>query len=193
MQVLLQFPGRAVPSLRVLVEALQGDRLDVARQSRHQPRRRHWLCRLDLLQGLQHGGAAERGTPGQTPFREAFGGWVLGSDRYLARLREVAGSVRSDPPPPEARQLAGLDPEAILEAVSEHYGLHLSDLAHWGDPHIARAIAAWLCRRHCEVPLYELAPSLRLARADSVPNLPRRIDARLKSYLRLANDLYSTG
>ncbi|HKM53749.1 MAG TPA: hypothetical protein VJY33_10085 [Isosphaeraceae bacterium] len=45
--------------------------------------------------------------PPPSPFREAFGGWVLGSERFLARLRELAGPVASDPPVPEARQLAG--------------------------------------------------------------------------------------
>jgi len=127
--------------------------------------------------------------PPPSPFREAFGGWVLGSERFLARLRELAGPVASDPPVPEARQLAGRDPEAIFEAVCGHYSLDRSALARRGDPHIARAVAAWLCRRHCEVPLHELSPRLGLSRADRVPNLTRRIDARLRSHPQLADEL----
>ena len=50
-----------------------------------------------------------------------------------------------------------------------------------GDPHIARAVAAWLCRRHSEVPLRELAPQLGLSRADSVPKQTRGMDARLRA------------
>ncbi len=100
-------------------------------------------------------------------------GPALGSERFLGRLRELAGPVVCDPPAPEARQFAKRDAEAIFRAVSEHDGLDRSALGQRGDPHIARAVAAWLCRRHSEVPLRELAPRLGLSRADSVPNLTR--------------------
>ena len=56
--------GRVAPG-RLLVEALQADRLEVARQLRHQPRRRHRLAPLDLLQGLQRRGGPERRPAGQ--------------------------------------------------------------------------------------------------------------------------------
>jgi hypothetical protein len=87
------------------------------------------------------------------------------------------------------RLFAGRDAEAIFSAESEHYGLDRSALAHRGDPHIARAVAARLCRRHSEDPLRELAPRLGLSRADSVPNLTRRIDARLRAHPKLADEL----
>ncbi|MGA7495284.1 MAG: transposase [Isosphaeraceae bacterium] len=127
--------------------------------------------------------------PPPSPFREAFGCWVLGSERFLERLRELAGPVVCDPPTPEARQLAGRDAEAIFRAVSKHYGLDRSALARRGDPHIARAVSAWLCRRHSEAPLRELAPLLGMSRADSVPNLTRRMDARLRAQPKLADEL----
>ncbi len=87
------------------------------------------------------------------------------------------------------RLFAGRDAEAIFSAVSEHYGLDRSALAHRGDPHIARAVAAWLCRRHSKDPLRDLAPRLGLSRADSVPNLTRRMDARLQARPQLADEL----
>jgi hypothetical protein len=43
-----------------------------------------------------------------SPFREAFGGWVLGSDGFVARLRGLAGPLLADSAAPEARALAGL-------------------------------------------------------------------------------------
>jgi hypothetical protein len=64
-----------------------------------------------------------------------------------------------------------------------------SALAQRGDPHIACAVDAWLCRLHSEVPLRELAPLLGLSRADSVPNLTRRMDARLRARPQLADEL----
>ena len=57
------------------------------------------------------------------------------------------------------------------------------------DPHMARAVAARLCRRHTEATLGELAEWLGLSRADSVPNLTRRFQARLKSQPELLNDV----
>src|SRR5271166_5993646 len=61
--------------------------------------------------------------------------------------------------------------------------------AYPGDPDNARAVAAWLCRRHTEVPPGDLAPLLGLSRADSVPDLTRRMDARLRAHPQLADEL----
>ena len=38
--------------------------------------------------------------PPPSPFREAFGGWVLGSARFVDRLRTLAGPVAANPPRP---------------------------------------------------------------------------------------------
>ncbi len=127
--------------------------------------------------------------PPRSPFGEAFGGWILGSERFVARLRNLAGQVRSNPPVPEARQLAGLDPKRIIAAVAEFYGLEGPWLARHGDPHLARPVVAWLCRRHTEASLRQLAELLGLSRADSVPNLTRRLERRLKARPELFNDL----
>jgi putative transposase len=129
------------------------------------------------------------GDPPPPPFREAFGGWVLGSERFLARLRTHAGPNLSHSSVAEARQLAGLDPKRIFAAVADFYGLDAAALSRRHDPHLARAVAAWLCRRHTEASLRELAESLGLSRADSVPNLTRRLEARLKSSPGLSRDL----
>jgi hypothetical protein len=53
---------------------------------------------------------------------------------------------------------------------------------------MARAVAAWLCRRHTEATLADLAGWLGLSRADSVPNLTRRLEAQLKSRPELPDD-----
>ena len=78
---------------------------------------------------------------------------------------------------------------AILAAVADFYGTEATSLSRRHDPHLARAVAAWLCRRHTEATLRELAKWLGLSRADSVPNLTRRLEARLKASPRLAGDL----
>jgi putative transposase len=161
-----------------------------------------WVAHDELLAARQgdHGGRnarqayrrfVERGVddPPTSPFRDAFGGWVLGSERFLARLRSLASSIQTNPPVAEARQLAGLDPRRIFAAVRSFYGLDDDALSRRYDPHVARAVAAWLCRRHTEASLRELAASLGLSRPDSVPNLTRRIETRLKTSPELSNDL----
>ena len=74
-------------------------------------------------------------------------------------------------------------------AVTSCYGLDERALSRRHDPHVARAVAAWLCRRHTEASLRELAARLGLSRPDSVPNLTRRIETRLKASTELSNDL----
>jgi hypothetical protein len=73
--------------------------------------------------------------------------------------------------------------------VVDYYGLDASALLRRHDPHVARAVAAWLCRRHSEATLRELAVRLGLSRASSVPNLTRRLEARLAKSSRLAREL----
>ena len=90
--------------------------------------------------------------PPPQPFREAFGGWILGSERFVARLRSQASPIASNPPLAEARQFSALDPKRILAVVAKFYSLEATALSRRHDPHIARAVAAWL-RRHTEASL----------------------------------------
>jgi chromosomal replication initiation ATPase DnaA len=77
----------------------------------------------------------------------------------------------------------------ICTAVVDYYGLDPSALLRRHDPHLARAVAAWLCRRHTEAPLRELTVRLGLSRATSVPNLTRRVEARLEKSPRLKREM----
>jgi REP element-mobilizing transposase RayT len=164
--------------------------------------RRSWVRYDQLLaawQGDRGGNDAARAyrryveagltDPPASPFRETFGGWVLGSRDFVERLRAMAGPVASDPPLGEARQLAGLAPGIVLAAVTEYYGLEAGALTRRHDRHIARSVAAWLCRRHTEATLSQLAVLLGQSRADSVPSLVRRMEVRLKTSPRLAKDV----
>ena len=85
--------------------------------------------------------------------------------------------------------MAALVASDICDAVVRHYRLEPDDLARRGDSHLARAVAAWLCRRHTDEPLRALAGRFGLSRADSVPNLTRRVDARLRSSPGFADEL----
>ena len=140
----------------------------------------------DAYRRFTEDGLAE---PPPSPFRDAFGGWALGSGRFVDRLRTLAGPVSAGPSAPEARQLAGLDPDRICATVADYYGLDVSSLARRHDSHIARPVAAWICRRHAEVSLRDLAGRFGLSRADSVPNLTRRIEAQLPNSPGLAEEV----
>jgi REP element-mobilizing transposase RayT len=168
------------------------------------PRRRHAWVAYGTLLAAGRGDRDRGGDPGaayvryvkagvtdppESPFCAAFGGWILGSERFLEKLRNWPGLASSNPPLPEARQLAALDPNRIFAAVAAFYGLEESALARRHDRHRARAVAAWLCRRHTVAPLRVLAERLGLSRADSVPNLVRRVEARLKTSPGLAGEL----
>ena len=101
------------------------------------PDRRHpWVAYRALLDAWrgEHGGTdpaeayrrfTEAGLvdPPPSPFREAFGGWALGSSRFVDRLRTLAGPALPNSSAPEARLLAGLDPELICATVARYYGL----------------------------------------------------------------------
>ena len=165
-------------------------------------RRQSWVAHETLLSawGGEHGGTDPAGSyrryveagltdPPPSPFREALGHWVLGSAAYVERLRTLAGPIVADPPAPEARQLSGFDPEAICVAVREYYGLEDGSLSRRNDAHIARAIAAMLCRSHTEATLRDLAARFGLARGDSVPNLTRKAEVRLTTSPKLADEV----
>jgi hypothetical protein len=107
----------------------------------------------------------------------------------FARLQSLASSIRPDPLVAEARQLSGLDPKWIFAAVTSFYGLDDAALSRRHDPHVVGAVVAWLCCRHTEASLRELASGLQLSRPDSVPNLTRRIDTPMKASPELSNDL----
>jgi hypothetical protein len=84
------------------------------------PRRaQNWVARDQLLgawQGAWGGKDArtayvrfvEAGIedPPRPPFRQAVGGWILGSEGFVARLRKLAGTTVSKTPIPEERRLA---------------------------------------------------------------------------------------
>ena len=125
-----------------------------------------------------------------SPFNEAIGGWILGSERFVEQLRRWAGPVVANSRSPEARRSPqGSTPNRSSRLWPSSMGWSAASLPRRHDATQARAVAAWLCRRHTEVTLRVLAEHLGLARADCVPNMTRRIEAQLKTSPRLAADL----
>lgn len=165
--------------------------------------RRPWLAHDALLgampseQRAKDAAAAYRryvengiANPPPSPFRDAIGGWALGSARFMARLRAMAATT-APASAPRSRRRPPIDPDTICTAVTTYYGLEPSSLArrHDRDFTHARAMAAWLCRQYTEATLRELAERFGLSRADSVPNLTRRFAAEMSTSRALSADL----
>ncbi len=114
--------------------------------------------------------------PPPAPWTEARHGWLLGSERFLERVRQ---QVAHDKPPHgglrrEERLLRGLDLERLIEAVCKTYHVDRGELAARGTRSPARAALAYLAKHHSECTRTDLVPILGLSRPESVPNLSAR-------------------
>src|SRR3954469_16051128 len=110
-------------------------------------------------------------TPPTPPWAEARHGWLLGSERFLDRLRRQLGDPAGHDLRRERRQLRGLDLERVIAAVCKRYGVDRGQLAERGSRSQARAALAYLAKHHTESTRAELVPILGLSRPESVPNL----------------------
>jgi hypothetical protein len=119
--------------------------------------------------------------PRASPFRGRSAAEPWARRGSSASCGPAPGRCWPNPAASESRALAALDPDVICAAVVDHCGLDRSALLHRHDPHLARAVAAWLRRRHIEATLRELALRLRLSRATSVPNRTRRLEPAWRS------------
>ena len=112
--------------------------------------------------------------PPAAPWHEARHNWILGSERFVDRLRVIVqGRARRDVRR-EERLLRGVGLERVVEAVCQHYGVDQAELARRGSRSPARAALAYVARQHTEATLSDLVPILGLSRPESVPNLSRK-------------------
>ena len=133
--------------------------------------------------------AAGLTTPPAPPWAEARHGWLLGSERFLDRLRQRLGDQTHRDLRRERRLLRGLDLALVIEAVCSRYGVDRGQLAARGSRSPARAALAYLAKHHTESTRAELVPILGLSRPESVPNLSARFAALLQSESNARRDL----
>ena len=133
--------------------------------------------------------AAGLTTPPAPPWAEARHGWLLGSERFLDRLRQRLGDQAHRDLRRERRLLRGLDLARVIEAVCSWYGVDRGQLAARGSRSPARAALAYLAKHHTEATRAELVPILGLSRPESVPNLSARFAALLQSESNARRDL----
>jgi REP element-mobilizing transposase RayT len=127
--------------------------------------------------------------PPAAPWSQSPRSWMIGSERFMDRLRPLleghqpAGLRRGQ------RLLRGLELGRIIEAVCRHYGIKRSELARRGSRNPARAATAFLARKHSEATLAALVPILGVSRPESVPNLTKRFANWLENWADARQDL----
>ena len=133
--------------------------------------------------------AAGISNPPQAPWTQARHHWILGSERFVDRLRIlIQGRARRDLRR-EERALLGVELERVVQTVCRHYGVDRSELARRGSRSPARAALAFLARKYTEATLADLVPVLGVSRPESVPNLTRRFSIWLESQNDARRDL----
>ncbi len=123
------------------------------------------------------------------PFREAVVGWLLGSPKFVDRVRAGMTLPRHADAVPAARRLACADYRAVLAAVAEHYGIAVDSFMQKRSGAVSRGLAAWLARELTPVTLRELSSAFGLTHPDSVHNLIRRVDLALPGSRALRNEI----
>jgi len=117
--------------------------------------------------------------PPASPFAEAFQGLILGSGDFVARMRRRLRDRPADAALPELERLRPRPSlAAIVAAVAQHFGC---DVRRWQPGRrfddAARAVAAYLARRHFRHPAREVQAALGYASHGGVHNAVRRVDA----------------
>ena len=82
----------------------------------------------------------------EDPFRGAVGGWLLGSSRFLERIRALVTPPKHPEHVPMARRVLSLDYPVVLEAVARHFGISAERFGTQRSGLISRDLAAWLAR-----------------------------------------------
>ena len=169
----------------------------------HRGRRLEWVAHDELLAswGGASGGrdpaAAYRryvtaglSEPPESPWTEAYHGWILGSRAFVDRIAAMVRGIPHRQQRRESRLLQGLPLSRVVEVVCAVYEVDRTELRIRGSGHPARAALAYLARSRTVATNAELAPMLGVSRAESVPNLTRRFaawlatDARVRKQLR---------
>jgi putative transposase len=117
----------------------------------------------------------------ESPWTDAYHGWILGSQKFVDRVRAMVSNEPRRDRRRESRRMQGLSISRVSEVVCAEYGIERAELSQRGSRHPARPAMAYLARRHTAATNAELVAILGVSRAESVPNLTRRFDSWLAS------------
>jgi hypothetical protein len=136
--------------------------------------------------------------PAPSPLRGVAYGFILGSDRFVARICRLLAPVPDNPEQPALRRMRNRPSvERIAAVVAAHFAL---DPAGWRrgrrSDHIGRALAAYLARRRYGHSASETARALGYGRSSSIAQACERVErnlARLSPALKHVETALGTG
>lgn len=130
-------------------------------------------------------------SPPRSPFADALEGMLLGSDRFVARIRRLLDDRPTDRGVPQLEHLRQRPPvEEIVRVVAEHFKV---DATSWQPGHrtddASRAIAAYLARRRFGHPAGKVAKALGYRSASSVTRAVARVESGAEKLRRTTTKL----
>jgi hypothetical protein len=117
--------------------------------------------------------------PPANPFSAAWEGWLLGSEKFLKSIKRKFKSPQQLDQVRQARRLGSMEPQALIQAVAQHYDVDVSAYRQRRSTAAGRDLAAYLAHRHTTATLRDLAAPFGLNHPDSVSNLIRRAEKHL--------------
>ena len=127
--------------------------------------------------------------PPTSPFADAVDGWLLGSQAFVDRIKQLVNEPKHEDEVPQARRLRNLPLETVLEAVAHHFEVESTAFAEQRNALLARDIAAWLARRLTTQTLRQLTVPFGLTHPDSVSNLTRRAERAMTKNPKLRDEV----
>lgn len=129
--------------------------------------------------------------PLKSPFAEAIGGLILGSERFVDRIRQLLGNLPEDPDVPDRQRIREHAPlDAIAAAAAAYFGCDLQDwTAGRRTDDLSRALGAYLARRRFGYSAGQVARAFGYANHSSVSRAIRRVEAAGRSALKAAADV----
>jgi hypothetical protein len=122
------------------------------------------------------------------PFDEAKEGWLLGSQDFVERVKQMLEKPRQLDQVRQARQLL-LTSGEVIKATADYYGVSPDSYATRRSRAPGRDLAAYLAHRNTTATLRELSGMFGLSHPDSVSNLSRRAEQSLARSKTLRADL----
>jgi len=161
-----------------------------------------WIAYESVLkawQGTMGGSNAERAyrkfvesgieEPPENPLSNALEGWLLGSEAFLKRMKNLFLKPKQIDRVPRARRLSSLSATEVVTIVAEYFGTNVESFQVKRTASLERDIAAWMAHRRTTSTLRELSGIFGLQHPDSVSNLIRRAEAAIGKSEKVAKQI----
>jgi hypothetical protein len=112
--------------------------------------------------------------PTDSPWQDAYPGWVLGSGAFVDRVRAMAHGQLHRERRRESRLIAEVPLEGVCDAACSTYRIPGTELNYRGRRHPARVALVYSAPHRTTATNAELVGLLGLSRPESVPNLTPR-------------------